>query len=50
MTQVESTIDLLRSPMEICWQFSYAIDQEQLGRLYSKAKSLHGMPNRNPME
>jgi len=40
MTEAESTIDLLRSPMEICWQFSYAIDQEQLGRLYSKAKSL----------
>jgi hypothetical protein len=35
-----ATTDLMRSPMEICWQFSYAIDQEQLGRLYDKAKTL----------
>jgi hypothetical protein len=43
MAQAEqqlSSIDLLRSPMEICWQFNYAIDQEQLGRLYEKAKGL----------
>jgi hypothetical protein len=38
--QKPSSIDVLRSPMEICWQFSYAIEQEQLGRLYEKAKTL----------
>jgi len=35
-----SLTDLLKSPMEICWQFGYAIDDEKLGRLYSKAKGL----------
>ncbi len=40
MSKNDATTDLLRAPMEICWQFSYAIDQEQLGRLYSKAKEL----------
>jgi hypothetical protein len=32
------TTDLLTSPMEICWQFDYAIDVEKLRNLYSKAK------------
>ena len=32
------TTDTLKSPMEVCWQFSYDIDQEQLRRLYQKAK------------
>jgi hypothetical protein len=30
--------DLLRAPMEICWQFAYATDNEKLKSLYSKAK------------
>jgi hypothetical protein len=34
------TNDVLRSPMEICWQFSYEIDNERLKTLYSKAKRL----------
>jgi len=29
---------VLSSPMEICWQFDYALDIEQLQSLYSKAK------------
>jgi hypothetical protein len=33
-----ATTDLLRAPMEICWQFAYAIDSEKLASLYSKAK------------
>ncbi|MGD8862586.1 MAG: ferritin-like domain-containing protein [Myxococcales bacterium] len=32
------TTDVLQSPMEVCWQFSYDIDQEKLERLYRKAK------------
>ena len=31
---------VLRAPMEICWQFDYAIDEEKLARLYAKAKKL----------
>jgi hypothetical protein len=34
------TADLLKSPMEICWQFNYAIESEKLARLYAKAKKL----------
>lgn len=34
------TTDVLSSPMEVCWQFSYAIDDEKLSRLYEKAKKL----------
>jgi len=30
--------DLLRSPMEICWQFDYALDADKLENLYKKAK------------
>jgi hypothetical protein len=30
--------DLRTTPMEICWQFAYAIDSEKLKALYSKAK------------
>jgi P-aminobenzoate N-oxygenase AurF len=36
-TRWEST-DLLTSPMEICWQFAYAIDSDKLKALYTKAK------------
>jgi hypothetical protein len=36
-TRWEST-DLLKSPMEICWQFAYAIDSDKLKALYTKAK------------
>ena len=30
--------DVLRAPMEICWQFDYAIEIEKLRNLYAKAK------------
>ena len=33
-----TTTDRLRSPMEICWQFDYAIDVEKLRNLFTKAK------------
>ena len=33
-----STTEVLRTPMEICWQFDYAIDVEKLRNLYAKAK------------
>ncbi len=32
------TTNVLKSPMEVCWQFSYDIDEEKLSRLYTKAK------------
>jgi hypothetical protein len=32
--------DVLRTPMEIAWQFDYAIDIEKLRNLYSKSKRL----------
>ncbi len=32
------TADVLKSPMEICWQFDYAIDIDKLRNLYQKAK------------
>jgi hypothetical protein len=32
------TADVLRAPLEICWQFDYAIGIEKLRSLYSKAK------------
>ena len=32
------TTDVLKSPMEVCWQFSYDVDEEKLSRLYRKAK------------
>ena len=32
------TADVLKSPMEICWQFDYEIDIIKLRNLYSKAK------------
>ncbi len=32
------TADVLQAPMEICWQFDYAIDIEKLRNLYAKAK------------
>src|SRR4030095_9992140 len=36
--QPTPTTDLLTAPMEICWQFDYAIDVEKLRNLYAKAK------------
>jgi hypothetical protein len=38
MANHPESIDLLTAPMEICWQFSYAIDNVKLKALYSKAK------------
>ena len=32
------TTDAFKTPMEICWQFDYAIDIDKLRNLYSKAK------------
>jgi len=32
--------ETIKSPMEICWQFSYEIDSDKLSRLYSKSKKL----------
>ena len=37
MTRWESA-EVLKSPMEICWQFAYEIDSDKLKALYSKAK------------
>jgi len=37
MTRWE-TVDILKSPMEICWQFAYEIDNDKLKALYAKAK------------
>jgi len=34
------TTDVLETPMEICWQFEYAIGIEKLRDLYSKSKRL----------
>ncbi|MCZ6783941.1 MAG: ferritin-like domain-containing protein [Proteobacteria bacterium] len=34
------TADILKSPMEICWQFDYSIGIDKLRRLYSKSKKL----------
>jgi hypothetical protein len=36
--QPTPSTDLLTAPMEICWQFDYAIDVEKLRNLYAKAK------------
>jgi hypothetical protein len=38
--QPTPTTDVMSAPMEICWQFDYAIDVEKLRNLYSKAKEL----------
>jgi hypothetical protein len=32
------TTDILKTPMEVCWQFDYSIGIDKLRRLYSKAK------------
>ena len=32
------TADILKSPMEVCWQFDYEIDLPKLKNLYGKAK------------
>jgi hypothetical protein len=37
-TVVPPQLDAFKTPMEICWQFDYAIDIEKLRTLYSKAK------------
>ncbi len=37
-TKNGESIDLYKTPMEICWQFDYSIDIEKLRNLYSKAK------------
>jgi hypothetical protein len=34
------TADILKTPMEICWQFDYDISREKLKNLYSKSKKL----------
>jgi len=34
------TADVLKTPMEICWQFDYEIESEKLRNLYSKSKRL----------
>lgn len=33
-----AALDAFRTPMEVCWQFDYAIDIEKLRALYAKAK------------
>jgi hypothetical protein len=33
-------VDVFKSPMEICWEFSYEMNNEKLKKLYSKAKRL----------
>lgn len=38
MTTRWETADILKSPMEICWQFAYEIDNAKLKALYAKAK------------
>jgi hypothetical protein len=32
------TADVLKTPMEIAWQFDYAISIDKLRKLYSKSK------------
>ena len=34
------TVDAYETPMDVCWQFDYAIDNENLKNLYSKSKKL----------
>jgi hypothetical protein len=34
------TADVLKTPMEVCWQFDYSIDHEKLHNLYSKSKRM----------
>ena len=34
------TADILRSPMEICWQFDYEIRMDKLKNLYTKSKKM----------
>ena len=34
------TVDAYETPMDVCWQFDYAIDNEKLKNLYSKSKRL----------
>ena len=34
------TAEVMKTPMEICWQFSYEMSTEKLRNLYSKAKKL----------
>ncbi|MEE2665245.1 MAG: ferritin-like domain-containing protein [Myxococcota bacterium] len=37
-TEAWQNTDLIKSPMEICWQFEYALDVDKLENLYKKAK------------
>ncbi|HJN49051.1 MAG: ferritin-like domain-containing protein [Pseudomonadales bacterium] len=39
------TSSILDAPMEICWNFSYAISQEKLANLYKKAKVGQWIPD-----
>jgi hypothetical protein len=34
------TADLLKTPMEVCWQFDYEIHSEKLANLYTKSKKM----------
>ena len=36
------TTDVIQTPMEVCWQFDYAIEVEKLEVLYKKAKQRQG--------
>ena len=38
MTTPDSAVEVIQSPMEICWQFAYEIDSDKLKALYRKAK------------
>ncbi len=38
MTRGTGSSEVLKTPMEICWQFDYAIEIEKLRNLYTKAK------------
>lgn len=39
------TSAVLDTPMEICWNFNYAISQEKLSNLYRKAKLGQWIPD-----
>ena len=34
------TTDLLKTPMEVCWQFDYEIHMDKLQNLYTKSKKM----------
>ena len=33
-------VEVIQSPMEICWQFAYEIDSEKLKTLYSQGQAV----------